>query len=56
MCMSPHEMTTTMIEEIIQEYNELLEDPFYVKHHDNYRWHLEQYEELLKERAEAGIY
>ena len=56
MCMSPHEMSTARIEQIIQEYKNLLEDPSVSHYHNNYCSHLELYEELLKERAETGTY
>ena len=53
MCMSPHEMTTASIEETIAFFNARLEeDPT-----DTWRWkwRIEEFEKILKERAEAGI-
>jgi hypothetical protein len=54
--MSPHEMSSQRVEEIVQEFNELLEDSKLSYYHNYYRGQLEQYEQLLKERAEAGTY
>lgn len=51
MCLSPHEMTIAQIEEIIVWYREMAErfpDDRY------YQGKLENFEKLLKERAEEG--
>jgi hypothetical protein len=59
--MSPHEMTSARIEEIIQGLDEDLANPNYTgpRWEDNRRYwegRREQYAKLLKERAEAGTY
>lgn len=56
MCMSPHQMTSARIEEIIQSYKENLEDPKLAYYHNIYRGSIEHYEAILKERAEDGTY
>lgn len=57
MCMSPHELTTARIEEIIQHYKEKLTEPgLRADLRRRWEWVLENYEKLLKERAEAGTY
>lgn len=53
MCMSPHEMTSARIEQIIENYKRYLEeDPG-----DRY-WEgkIENFTAILKERAEDGTY
>jgi len=53
MCMSPHEMSTTRLEEDLARMRELaLQDP----EEDWWTWRVEQFELILKERAEAGTY
>jgi hypothetical protein len=54
--MSPHEMTSARIKEIIQRYKENLEDPSLSWYHQSYRWQIDEYEAVLKERAENGTY
>jgi hypothetical protein len=53
MCMSPHEMSTTRLEEDLIRMREFaLQDP----EEDWWTWRAEQFELILKERAEAGTY
>lgn len=51
MCSSPHEMTTEQIEYAVQQMRGWVENG-----DDYWAWRLEQFEKLLKERAEAGTY
>ena len=53
MCMSPHEMSSAKIEEVLQYWKgQLEEDP-----NDLFaKWRVDEFEEILKERAEAGTY
>lgn len=56
MCMSPHEMTSARIEEIIASSKEILEDEKDPWYQEYYQDRLEHLEALLKERAEDGTY
>lgn len=58
MCLSPHEMTSARLEELIQASENFLADPYF-----NSSWlrqihegRIENYRQLLKERADAGTY
>lgn len=56
MCLSPHEMSTARIEERLAQIRRQIEkglDPVLEK---SYRWRQEEFEKILKERAEAGTY
>ena len=53
MCMSPHEMSTTRLEEdLVRMRERALQGP----DEDWWTWRVEQFELILKERAEAGTY
>lgn len=61
MCMSPHEMTSTRIEEFVAQFKALLDNPHYAGDYwksSRQVWEgaLANYEQLLKERAEDGTY
>lgn len=56
MCRSPDEMSTQQLEERIEQIRRMIEkglDPVIER---NYRWRLEEFEKIVKERAEAGTY
>ena len=53
MCLSPDEMSTRQIEEVVEYYRERCANG---RGNLTDRWHLEEYEKLLKERAENGTY
>lgn len=53
MCMSPHEMSSESIEGIVNYWKQKLEvDPDYAFA----KRRIEEFEKILKERAEAGTY
>lgn len=56
MCMSPDEMTSARVEEVIQEYREFIDNNMYPEYHDRWRATVEHLEHMLKERAENGTY
>lgn len=59
MCMSPHEMPSEMIEEIIEEFTVLIakdEERGLTARANMYRGRVEGFEAILKERAEEGTY
>lgn len=51
MCMSPHEMSTSRIEEIVANIKAMMDDggPSHF-----WEWRLEMFEQVLKDRANAG--
>lgn len=56
MCMSPHEMKSARIEEIVQQTKERLKletDRWYIQY---YTGRIGEFEKLLKERADDGTY
>ena len=53
MCMSPHEMSSAKIEEVVAWLDEYIQDHPY--DHAS-QWEREQLAKILKERAEAGTY
>jgi hypothetical protein len=58
MCRSPHEMTTPEIEERARDISRFMERSntnMTQKLKDLYVWRLNEYENILKERAEAGV-
>lgn len=59
MCLSPHEMSSKRLEELIQDSERFLNNPEVLV--DDWRrqvheGRIKNYRELLKERAEAGTY
>lgn len=56
MCMSPDEMTSVQIEESIAYFKEMLQGEQDKWYRDTYEWRLNEFELLLKERAENGTY
>lgn len=51
MCMSPHEMTSAMIEDRIEQMKEWIAAGSTI-----WSWRLHQFEQVLKERADNGTY
>lgn len=51
MCVSPEDMTSKRIEEIIRDYKEQE-----AKTGRDYSWYREEFEKVLKERMENGTY
>lgn len=59
MCLSPHEMTSARLEELIQESEKLLGNSNVLTSDWRRRVHegrIENYKKLLKERADNGTY
>lgn len=58
MCMSPHEMSSARLEELVEAYDKYAKeaeatDPWDRRFYESYR---DKYAKILKERAEAGTY
>lgn len=56
MCMSPHEMTSERIEEIIANLRSRAEVTASPQDRQYFLGRADKFEQLLKERAEAGTY
>lgn len=57
MCMSPHEMTSARIEKIIEDSRRMIEEGLLDSYISSiYEERIEEFEKLLKERAEDGTY
>lgn len=57
MCLSPHEMSTEQIENRMEGIRRVLDKGGLDAAIERmYRWRLEEFEGILKERAEAGVY
>lgn len=57
MCLSPHEMSTARIEERLGQMRRVFAKGLSTPEIEAvYKWRIEEFEKILKERAEAGTY